>query len=399
MPSASQQPVNDEIIGLLESAVGVARACELIESWAKAGRAHDLVAVAEALEERCEPSGGPDKREWFESVADHVEDQLALCPGDAAVDALLALSVEVRERSVTVPRPRSLRVRAFASRLGYGQNADVFLSALARSGAADGRTEHQELFACWMHEVVLRGTSLAKDARATRFREALAKAGHPLARMPLELRPNEREAPSYMPLYGDRGLGRAIDTLASGTISVRTVPPPADGAAVRATELDDAGVIERMIAAVRPWAEGKSGKVEAKLFTIALPVEGNALGSWLLRALPLDATAAVARLDCSRVSADGVFGPLFSAASNGGAYSSGLGGAYGRLAAWTSLGALVGAPDGADIDTIDATSARCAFLSFRAPGPWFHDIAWDLGCLTLRADGSSVAVLAASDNE
>ena len=42
-------------------------------------------------------------------------------------------------------------------------------------------------------------------------------------------------------------------------------------------------------------------------------------------------------------------------------------------------------------------SNGAAFLSFRAAGPWFHDVAWDLGFLALRSEGTSVAVLAATD--
>ncbi len=395
MGNSGEATTPAETIALLVDDAGVARACGTVEGWAKAGRWDDLVALGAALEASCDPAQHT-RRGYFETLADHVEDQLALGTTDAAVDALLALALRPRERSVTIPRPQTLRLQAFASRLGFGQSAETFLSALER---AKERPEYRELFACWMHEIVLRGTSLEGDARAKRFQESLAAAGHPLGALPLALRAAEREAPSYMPLYGDKGLGRAIDTLASGPMSVRTIPPPADGASVRATRSDDAAVTERMLAAVRPWAEGKSGKVEAKLFTLEPPVAGSVLGSWLLRALPLESTTATARLDVSRSGAEGVFGPLFSAASNGGAYSSGLGGAYGRLAAWRSLGALVGAPADADVDAIDRLAKASAFLTFRAPGPWFHDVAWDLGALALRSDGRSVAVLAATDNE
>jgi len=384
-----------EAIALLVDDAGATRACEIVEGWAKAGRWDDLLALGTALETSCDPADAA-RRGRFEIVADHVEDQLALGTTDAAVDALLALALRPRERSVAVPRPQSLRLQAFASRLGYGQTAETFLAALER---AKDRPEHRELFACWMHEIVLRGTSLEAEPRAKRLQESLASAGHPLGGLPLALRATEREAPSYMPLYGEKGLGRAIDALTSGPMSVRTIPPPADGASVRATRADDAALAPRMLAAVRPWTEGKNGKAEAKVFSLEPSVAGGALGSWLLRALPLESTGATVRLDVSRTGAEGVFGPLFSAASNGGAYSSGNGGAYGRLAAWTSLGALVGAPEGAAVDAIDALASSSAFLTFRAPGPWFHDVAWDLGVLALRPDGRSVAVLAATDNE
>jgi hypothetical protein len=384
-----------DAIALLVDEAGVARACTVVEGWAKSERWNELFALGAELEASCDP-GDKARRGYFETLADHVEDQLALGTTDASVDALLALALKPRERSVEVPRPQSVRLRAFASRLGYAQTAETFLAALER--AKEG-AEYTELFACWMFEIVLRGTSLATDQRAKRFRESLVAAGHPLAGLPLALLATEREAPSYMPLYGEKGLGRAIDALASGPMSVRTIPPPADGAAVRATREDDASLVERMLSAVRPWTEGKNGKAEAKVFALEPPVASGSVGSWLLRALPLESASPSARLDVSRTGPEGVFGPLFSAASNGGAYSSGLGGAYGRLAAWTSLGALVGAGPTADVGTIDKLASTSTFLTFRAPGPWFHDVAWDLGALALRAGGRSVAVLAATDNE
>jgi len=384
-----------DAIALLVDEPGVARACTVVEGWAKAGRWDELLALGAELESSCDPEDKV-RRGYFEVLADHVEDQLALGTTDDSLEALLALALRPRDRSVEVPRSQPLRLRAFASRLGYAQSAQRFLAVLDR---VEEEPEYQELFACWMHEIVLRGTPLAAEARAKRFQESLASAGHPLAGLPLALQATEREAPSYMPLYGDKGLGRAIDALASGPMSVRTIPPPADGASVRTTRIDDAGVLERMMSAVRPWTEGKNGRAEAKVFAVEPQVAVGTLGSWLLRALPLESTTATARLDVSRTGPEGVFGPLFSAASNGGAYSSGLGGAYGRLAAWTSLGALVGAPEGADVSAIDKLATTSAFLSFRAPGPWFHDVAWDLGALALRSDGRSVAVLAASDNE
>lgn len=382
----------DAIIDSLSAEDGVTRGCQTAEAWAQAGRVGDLLSLATALEERC------DARQvaLFESVADHVEDQVALARGDAAVDAVLALSLGDRTKTVRMPRPRDMRLRAFASRLGYGQEPSAFLSALDRAGE---KAEHQEILACWMHEIVLRGANLAGDARAKRFHARLAEAKHPLGSMPLELLSVEREAPSYMPLYGEKGLGRAIATLERGPMSAKTVPPPADGSTVRVTRIDDAKTTDLLATAVRPWSDASNGKIEAKLFALEPAIDGGALGRWLLRVLPLDSTAGVARLVVERAPADAVFGALFSAASNGGAYSAGLGGAYGRRAAWTSLGALVGEGAGAAVAAIDAASSKCAFLTFRAPGPWFHDVAWDFGAVALRPDGRSVAVLAATDKD
>ncbi len=370
-------------------------ACEKVEGWARATKTKELVELAAALEERCDPADQKTHAS-FEAVGDHVEDQLALVPGDAAVEAVFTLALRDRVRSVLLKRPRELRARALASRLGFGQTKETFLAALERG---EERPDLLELLACWLQEVVLRGTALSKEARATRFAERLATAKHPLAELPLELCGTEREVPSYMPLYGDKGLGRAIETLASGPMSARTVPPPADGATVRVTRLEDEALAQRLETAVRPWSEGSKGKCEAKLFEISPPITSG-LGSWFLRALPLDSTKGTARLDVTRAEDPAaVFGTLFSAASNGGAYSAGLGGAYGRRAAWASLGALVGAAPDATITQIDELAVRSAFLTFRAPGPWFYDVAWDLGVLALRPDGATAAVLAATDTE
>lgn len=365
----------EHVLSFLTSDDGLAEAVSRVDEWGRAARVDHLVALAKALE------GKAGARE--EALSDQVEDQLALVPKGEAIDALLALA--------TRPRTQS-RVRSLASRLGYAQRADDFLATLEKAG--DG-PQHVELLACWMHEVVLRGTSLAEDARAKRFQERLVREGHPLASMPLETLGVEREVHTYLPLYGDRGIGAAIEALESGSFSARTVPPPADGAAIRVTRAADAAVEKQLSAAVAPWTEGGKGRVEAKVFTVEPAV--SSAGSWLLRALALESTTGVARLDVSSSPPEEVFGALFAAASNGGASSDGLGGAYGRRAAWTSLSALTGASG--DFATIANAAARCAFLSFRAAGPWFYDVAWDLGLLCVREGGKTIAVLAATDDE
>src|SRR5687768_1582440 len=190
----------DSLIDQLSQEDGLTRACQRAEEWASSGKVGNLLTFATALEERCDAK----QVAVFESVTDHVEDQVALAKGKEAVDAVLALAQGDRTKTVMIKRPRAMRLRAFASRLGYGQEPETFLATLDRAGE---KPEHQEILACWMHEVVLRGTSLASDARAQRFHERLAQAKHPLGSLPLSLLEVENEAPSYMPLYGEKGLG------------------------------------------------------------------------------------------------------------------------------------------------------------------------------------------------
>lgn len=367
----------DAILGLLGSDDGFTEAANRVEEWGRASRVADFVALAQALEAK---SG---RRE--NGLADLVEDHLALVPGGKGLTAFLALSARPRTQK---------RARALASRLGYAQSADDFLSTLAKARDGDA---HRELLACWMHEVVLRGTSLARDVRATRFHEQLANEGHALGSMPLDMLDVEREARTYLPLYGEKGIGEAMEALESGPMSAHTVPPPADGAAVRATRIADQKLEGLLLSAVKPWSEGPKGRTEAKAFAIDPPADHA--GSWLVRALPLSSVQGVARLEVAGTPAEGAFGALFAAGSNGGASSAGLGGAYGRRAAWTSFAALAGANEGASLGEVTDVAAKCTFLSFRSAGPWFHDVAWDLGVLCLRADRKSVAVLAATDDE
>ena len=204
-----------------------------------------------------------------------------------------------------------------------------------------------------------------------------------------------------MPLYGDRGLTGVLEALASGPMSGRSMPPPAESKAITVNRVPRSA--RRSTAAVEPWTHRASRAASRRrCSTSASPLEPKHLGQLASsRTLPLASTKDVARdgLECRRVNVDAVFGPLFAAAANGGSTSSGLGGAYGRRAAWTSLGALVGCEDGASIQAVEAAAEKTSFLSFGSSGPWFHDVAWDLGILALAPGGNRVVVLAATDAE
>lgn len=338
----------------------------VIDAWARAGRAGALLELHRRVGAN-------------EAVAHQIEDTLALTPGEPFVDAALATA---RGRSPS-------RQRAIASRLGHGQTKETFLSAARRLG-----DEHLELLACWMHEVVLRGTRLDSEDAAVALHGKLAVREHVLGSMPLELLSVEREAPSYMPLYGEGAIHRAVATLESGAASQRSIPPPADRKAPAVSRVADAGAEARLVEAFVSW-----NKREAKIFALSPAIDVLEVGRWLVRALPLESLANAKDAQIQRVEVDTVWGGLFAAAANGGAYSSGLGGAYGRRAAWTSLGALVGADADASVSDIDELTCDAAFLSFTASGPWFYDVAWDLGVAALRPGGNTVAVVAATDTD
>ncbi|MDB4945524.1 MAG: hypothetical protein JWP97_5058 [Labilithrix sp.] len=375
----------------------VNQAYAVVDRMSRESRVPDLLALAAALEAASE---GPALAS-FEAVADHVEEVLALSPGVERIDALFTLLGTERTRSVQRPRPRDTRIRAFASRLGHGQSKDALLASIGR---AEGR--HTEVLACWMHEVVLRGTALDREPTALGLQRRLVDDQHPLGDLPLVLLAAEAEAPTYMPMYGANAISKAIARLETGPASARTMPPPGEQSPPTVTLASDASSDKRLLEAVQPWTSGSNGRAEAKVFTLTPPIGGAAPGRWLLRALPLTCLEKAQGLRAERAGSEAVWGALFAAAANGGAYSSGLGGAYGRRAAWTSLGALVDAPGAALASDIDALADRCSFLVFgasRGDGAdgegFFYDVAWDVGVLAVRSGGGSVAVLAATDSD
>lgn len=382
----------DGIVRSLRGANDVTQAYASVDRLNREGRTSELVELWAAIEKACDVKGA--ERFSYEALADHVEEVLALSADTDRVDALFGLLARDRVRSLQTPRSRAERIRAAASRLGHGGSRETLLATIARAG---DRRENEEILACWTQELVLRGASLSGDDVAVRFRDRLSAQRHPLAALPLALLDSETEAPTYMPLYGASAISTAVAALEEGPTSMRTMPPPGAGEAPSATPIADETHERALREAVRPWLDGSNGKAEARIFKLS-PAARSA-GSWLLRALGLASLEGATKIRVDRVGAEAAWGALFAAAANGGAYGSGLGGAYGRLAAWTTTAALIDAPLDAPPSRVDAEARRASFLMFGADGGWFYDVAWDLGVAALRPGGESVAVLAATDTD
>lgn len=369
-----------DVLSSLARAGDATEACGIADGWAEAGRVAELAALATALVAEA-------KDEAKDALLDHVVEHLAARGGETGVDALVAL---VRTN------PEARRTRLFASHLGFAtaSRPEAFGAALARHEAAAGVSgdEARELFACWLGELVLRDAPVGDLAAAKAFHASLVASGHPLGPLPLRLLACEREAPTYLPMFGDEGIEGAVQSLERGSVTMRTLPPPAEHGAPTVVPVADEDLATRASEAVKAWS-----KVEAKVFSLVPPVPVTDVGKWLLRALPLASVEGSTRLSADRTGADAVFGALFAAAANGGARDPGLGGAYGRLAAWTSFAALVGQPAGAAADDVDAHARQCGFVLYRGAAGWFHDVAWDVGMLAVRPGGASCAVVAATD--
>ncbi len=256
--------------------------------------------------------------------------------------------------AVGLPAPE---VRGVAALLAQSQPADVLQLLLSHLAEDETATE---LGACLLHEMILRRKSVARvaDEWAARL------AGHPLADLPLHRLPGETR-------LGESWPSKAELITVAGTVA----------AAERQTTPPD------ITSAVGTWLTESNGKADAALFTFTEPLTPDEVGLRTIEALGLDSVAG-GGLALRRAGLDNVVATLFQAAANGGAYGRGLGGAYGRAAAWRSVAALAG-----------GWHVGRTWWTFDAANDWFRRIAWDLGVVCLRPDGHVMAVLAATDSD
>src|SRR5437764_1457591 len=131
-------------------------------------------------------------------------------------------------------------IDAFVARLRGATQLDeplLHIKKWAEAGAT------RELVSCWT------AVEAACDAKA------------------LALLAAEREAPTYMPMYGEGAIDRAVARLEGGPTSARTIPPPGEGDTPRATRVVDDAADARLAAAFGPWTEDSNGEIEAGVFT------------------------------------------------------------------------------------------------------------------------------------
>jgi Family of unknown function (DUF6183) len=308
-----------------------------LDGWSVA----DLENLAHAI------TALPDDRHWaYGSVLDHVIGLLVKKPDPSAV---------VRVALGGLPVTRMPKI---ARMLADPQSEQTLVSLLANLPDGDHATE---LGACLLHEMILRRKSVTPVAGAWTRR----LDGHPLAGLPLH------------PLPGETWLARGLwpdkqDPLTlAGTIpSAEREPAPPD-----------------MTTIVANWLTQSNGRVEAAVFRLASPLAPDEVGVRTLESLGLDCLAGNG-LTLRRAGLEHVAKTLFHAAMFGGAYSSGLGGAYGRAAMWRSLNALAG-----------GSHVGATWWIFDAANDWFHRVAWDLGVVCLRPGGHVMAVVAATDTD
>ncbi|MEU3827565.1 DUF6183 family protein [Streptomyces sp. NPDC029080] len=318
----------------------------------------------------------------YRSVFDHLLRLLATTagPGHVAQALRLVSSAEVTSRRLD---------RYTASLLASGQAAEDL--NVAFTGHAP-----EELRACLVHELVLRGVVVGEVPGIAGWATSPHWSHHPLGWLPLTRSGMEEEAD--LPSYGIRGSSHSMPY---GPSEDRPSAVIADAHVPAARETTTPAVASRIGAAPANWAEQSNGRVEARVFDLAEPLDARTVPSALL-ALGLECLRGTGKktpLSVTVCPPALAWRVLFAAASTGGAYSSGSYGAYGRLAAWRSLAALAGSPEGATAAEAEAQVLDCGWHAFDAGTQWFEQVAWDIGLAALSPGGRRLAVLAATDTD
>ncbi|MFD6390041.1 DUF6183 family protein [Nocardia sp. NPDC060259] len=317
---------------------------------------------------------------------------------DSAFRSLLGAQVPGKVTAalhvVAVMRPTKRRVRHLAALLAGLLDADDAVTAFLQAGAAGPIAE--ELRACLLHELLFRGVTVTELDPIARWTASPHWARHPLRPLPLQRTDFEHD----LPIRHYSGNGSSV------ALPFDTDPTPALSrhtriALPRARETTTPESTEQLEQAVANWKTHSNGRIEARTFALT-SIPDPATAAAVLETLPLACLQArhpaATDLVVTPSTPARVWRILFAAAANGGAYNSGEGVGYGRLAAWQSLAALCGATD---IDTIAAITRRAndaRWFTFSADTPWFERIAWDLGVFAITPD-PSVSVLAATDTD
>lgn len=348
----------------------------------------DVAFVADlgiALADRYGSSAG---QVWqYRSVFDRLLRLLTTTSGQEQVEQTLRLV------AAASPGNRKL-ARYTASLLADGQTPQdlsfVFAGGSSRAAASE------ELRACLVHELALRGVTVAESPATEAWATSPHWRHHPLAWLPLELLAIEETPP--LPSYSVGG----------GSYSMPYGPQDGPGVTLgrvthlpQVTDTTTEKFSDAAAAAVANWAEESNGHSEAGTYDLAEPVETEALPDLLvtLGLQCLDGVGPRKRLALSSCRPEHAWRMLFAAASTGGAYNNGDYGAYGRLAAWRSLAALSGASTAAPVSEVERNAQVWDWYSFGAATKWFERVAWDIGLVSVAPGVRRISVLAATDTD
>ncbi|MFB7666346.1 DUF6183 family protein [Kitasatospora sp. NPDC056138] len=376
--------MTDRVGRLVDGLAGrefVGDVCMLLDEHLERGDTAFLAAFGAALRARYRSDAEDGEHRY---LFNRVLWALSTTPGRENVGHALRLGLAARSRP---GRPLRRAAAVLAAHQPPEELAALFIPARSDAGAPD------ELRACLIHELVLRGAPVAALPEVVTWAaESPFWGNHPLAWLPWSLSP--LEGSPDLPRYFSGGVGFSVGY---GLTSGARLPSGSCGVvpSVRRSATEPA-----LTAAVERWTLRHNGRVEAGIHLADEPVVPGAVHT-LLASLPLACLAGLADPDHLLVATGSpaeAWRMLFAAASTGGGREDDWWyGAYGRLAAWRSLAGLSGAADGSSVTEVEQRAQACTWYGFLASTDWFNQDSLDFALLTLAPGRRRVAVLAATD--
>uniref|UniRef100_A0AAU2JZT0 DUF6183 family protein n=1 Tax=Streptomyces sp. NBC_00049 TaxID=2903617 RepID=A0AAU2JZT0_9ACTN len=317
----------------------------------------------------------------------HLMRVLAITPGRDSVEQLVRLLHEKNPHGSPAIMP-AFMASLLAEHQQTADLADVVFDRFGREGL-------DELRACLFHELVLRGVDT--DAHLhLHYWPIVRPGGHPLAWLP----PSRRELEALVD-FPTRSIGGSAFGVATGLPAEGRVDPPTPRTSERSA-LRDVATQDVHETIVGPVEAGRWGHGDAWVFLLDEPLAPDRVPA-LLPTLPMpcvEGLGATNRFEVAVRPPTAIWRLLFGTASMGGMYGQAAHGAYGRLRAWRSMGALSGAPLDARAEEVERQVMQSTWFHFEADAEWFHnEIGNDYGVAALSPDRRRIAVLAATDTD
>lgn len=314
----------------------------------------------------------------------HIQEVLSLTKGKPYLEIALKLSTKQTDK----------HRRKVACQLAQAQDKELLLEVINHHKKEN---EYKDISALIIHEMVVRRIELNIADELHWLSSWMDEIEHPLRRLPLVSFDWEREMSMYLPRFG---IGRAMAPMPfgprhkGGWLDKENEP---NSKIQNFREITNSESHDAMLSAFQTWFHDSNGKAEAHIFALETLNE-NWLSKKQFLNYKLECTVGQTNDDIIFLESNSaqVFNILFSAACNGGAYGSGMYGAYGRLNAWKSLAGLLGIESNFSSKELDYCVQQSNWALFETRN-WFYRIAWDVGIMVLHPEQKKLSIVAVTD--
>lgn len=286
--------------------------------------------------------------------------------------------------------PHSLALRLTATMLALGQQKSSLLNQITK------HVDNMELhgfYTVLLHEIVIRKELFFGDEQLSEIAGTLTYSS--LSDLPLQLTTVETKL--YSRTYSNSQAGEGSPTpLYNNQI-------PIDYAEKQSATNEHIETVahpslkKQCLEAVDDWLRKSNGKAEVrfgKMEDLETPIEAI-IGTLFQAEFEEKTVLKIAQATPSRI-----ISMLYSTAANGGAYSEGELGAYGRLKAWHSFLGLCGNTFGKDrINSIQKELEDFTWFEFVSDTWFYRQLSWDIGIVCIHTKSNSVCAMMGTDTD